>query len=93
MHASGRVAPAFTPAWAIEQPMKAIVQVRYGSPPDLELREVATPSVGPGDVLVRVHAASLHPVVDSTYPLSQVGEALRHLIEDAPRGKVIITPL
>jgi NADPH:quinone reductase-like Zn-dependent oxidoreductase len=43
--------------------MKAIVQVRYGSPHDLQVREVATPSVGPGDVLVRVHAASLHPDV------------------------------
>jgi NADPH:quinone reductase-like Zn-dependent oxidoreductase len=41
--------------------MKAIVQVRYGSPHDLQVREVATPSVCPGDVLVRVHAASLHP--------------------------------
>lgn len=43
--------------------MKAIVQERYGSPDDLELREVATPVVGDDDVLVRVRAASVHPDV------------------------------
>lgn len=41
--------------------MKAIVQERYGSPDDLELREVAEPEVGEDEVLVRVRAASLHP--------------------------------
>lgn len=39
------------------------MQERYGSADDLELREVAMPSVGPDDVLVRVRAASLHPDV------------------------------
>jgi len=43
--------------------MKAIVQERYGSPDDLELREVDTPVVGDDEVLVRVRAASLHPDV------------------------------
>jgi NADPH:quinone reductase-like Zn-dependent oxidoreductase len=43
--------------------MKAIVQERYGTQDDLELRDVATPTIGPGQVLVRVHAASLHPDV------------------------------
>ena len=43
--------------------MKAIVQERYGSPEDLELREVDTPVVGDDEVLVRVRAASLHPDV------------------------------
>jgi NADPH:quinone reductase-like Zn-dependent oxidoreductase len=43
--------------------MKAIVQVRYGSPHDLELREVDRPTPGDDEVLVRVHAASLHPDV------------------------------
>lgn len=43
--------------------MKAIVQVRYGSPDDLELREVDMPAVGDDEVLVRVHAASVHPDV------------------------------
>jgi len=43
--------------------MKAIVQERYGSPDDLELREVAEPVVGDGEVLVRVRAASVHPDV------------------------------
>ncbi len=43
--------------------MKAIVQERYGSSDDLELREVEKPVAGADDVLVRVRAASLHPDV------------------------------
>lgn len=43
--------------------MKAIVQTRYGSPDDLEFRDVEKPAVGDDDVLVRVRAASLHPDV------------------------------
>src|SRR2546422_11374518 len=43
--------------------MKAIVQERYGSPDDLDLREVDKPVVGDDEVLVRVRAASIHPDV------------------------------
>lgn len=43
--------------------MKAIVQERYGSPDDLELREVGRPVAGDDEVLVRVRAASVHPDV------------------------------
>jgi NADPH:quinone reductase-like Zn-dependent oxidoreductase len=43
--------------------MKAIVQDRYGSPNELELREVEKPVVADNDVLVRVRAASVHPDV------------------------------
>ena len=43
--------------------MKAIVQDRYGSPDDLELRDVDEPAVGDDEVLVRVRAASVHPDV------------------------------
>ncbi len=39
--------------------MKAIAQDRYGSADVLELREVAEPTVGPKDVLVRVRAAGV----------------------------------
>jgi NADPH:quinone reductase-like Zn-dependent oxidoreductase len=39
--------------------MQAIVQHRYGGPEVLMLEEVAKPSPGPGDVLIRVRAASL----------------------------------
>jgi NADPH:quinone reductase-like Zn-dependent oxidoreductase len=35
--------------------MKAVVQEKYGSPDDLELREVDTPVAGDDEVLVRVH--------------------------------------
>ena len=43
--------------------MKAIIQGEYGSPDDLELREVDKPAVGDEEVLVRVRAASVHPDV------------------------------
>lgn len=41
--------------------MKAIVQSKYGSPEEaLELQEIAKPVVQDDEVLVRVHAASVH---------------------------------
>ncbi len=58
--------------------MKAIVQERYGSPDDLQLREVDQPVPGDEDVLVRVRAASVHPdvwhvVVGRPYVLRLMG--------------------
>jgi NADPH:quinone reductase-like Zn-dependent oxidoreductase len=44
--------------------MNAIVQEKYGSPVDvLDLREIDKPVVKDDEVLVRVHAASVHPDV------------------------------
>jgi len=42
------------------EPMKAIVQDRYGSPDVLELREVDKPVAADNEVLVRVHAAGVN---------------------------------
>jgi len=39
--------------------MKAIVQERYGSADVLELRDIDTPAIGDGEVLIRVVAASV----------------------------------
>lgn len=41
--------------------MEAIVQDRYGSPDVLELRDIDEPEVKDDEVLVRVHAAAVHP--------------------------------
>jgi NADPH:quinone reductase-like Zn-dependent oxidoreductase len=41
--------------------MKAIVQDRFGPPDVLRLADIDPPEIGPGDVLVRVHAAGLNP--------------------------------
>jgi NADPH:quinone reductase-like Zn-dependent oxidoreductase len=41
--------------------MRAVVQHRYGGPETLELEEVARPTVGSDQVLVRVRAAALNP--------------------------------
>jgi NADPH:quinone reductase-like Zn-dependent oxidoreductase len=40
-----------------------------------------------------LEAGKITPLIDSTYPLSEAPEAFRHMIEDEPRGKVIITPV
>jgi hypothetical protein len=32
------------------------------------------------------------PLIDSTYPLGEVREALRHMMDDELQGKVIVTP-
>jgi len=42
--------------------MKAIRVNAFGGPEVLELEEVPTPRPGPGEVLVRVHAAGVNPV-------------------------------
>lgn len=41
--------------------MKAIQVQRFGGPEVLELREIPTPKPGPGQILVRVHAAGVNP--------------------------------
>lgn len=41
--------------------MRAVAQDRYGPPELLSPRRLPVPTVGPRDVLVRVHAAALHP--------------------------------
>ena len=43
--------------------MKAIVQDQYGSPNVLQLKEIDKPVIKDNEVLVRVHAASMHPDV------------------------------
>ena len=49
-------------AAAQENMMKAIVQAKYGPPDDvLRLRDIDKPVVKDDEVLVRVHAASVHP--------------------------------
>jgi len=41
--------------------MKAVVYYRYGSPDVLSFADVQRPEPGPGQVLVRVHAAAVNP--------------------------------
>jgi NADPH:quinone reductase-like Zn-dependent oxidoreductase len=43
--------------------MRAVVQSRYGGPEALALREIDPPAIADDELLVRVHAASLHPDV------------------------------
>ncbi len=40
--------------------MKALLCTRYGGPNDLELADIAEPKAGPGEAVVKIHAASLN---------------------------------
>jgi len=56
--------------------MKAIVQDEYGSPGAvLELQDIDKPVAGDGEVLVRVHAASIH--IGDTYVMRGVPYVMR----------------
>jgi NADPH:quinone reductase-like Zn-dependent oxidoreductase len=62
--------------------MKAIVQTRYGSPDVFSLQEIERPTPSSGEVLVRVHAASVHADVwhamrGVPYVLRIMGSGLR----------------
>jgi NADPH:quinone reductase-like Zn-dependent oxidoreductase len=64
--------------------MKAIVQDRYGPSPDgvLRLADIDRPVIGDGEVLVRVHAASVdrgtwHIMAGLPYPIRLAGFGLR----------------
>lgn len=41
---------------------RAVIQKQFGGPEVLEVRDVAEPHAGPGEVRVRVLAAGLNPV-------------------------------
>jgi NADPH:quinone reductase-like Zn-dependent oxidoreductase len=62
--------------------VKAIVQARYGSTDVLELREIERPTATEDEVLVRVHAASVHAdvwhaMIGQPYVLRIMGSGLR----------------
>ncbi|MFE2548116.1 NAD(P)-dependent alcohol dehydrogenase [Streptomyces sp. NPDC059355] len=68
--------------------MRAIVQDVYGPPDVLRLEEIDRPVPGPGEVLLRVHAAGLdqgvwHLMTGTPYALRAAGFGLR-----APRQRV-----
>lgn len=44
-----------------EDTMKAVVQDTYGDPGVLQLVDIDKPTVGDGEVLIRVHSAAVHP--------------------------------
>src|SRR3989449_6605777 len=62
---SGRAAAGLGDGPAAARPgvttMKAVVQDAYGTSEVLELRDIAKPEMGEGDVIVRVRAAGVNP--------------------------------
>jgi NADPH:quinone reductase-like Zn-dependent oxidoreductase len=38
-----------------------------------------------------IESSQVQPVIDRTYPLNEVAAAIRYLVEDHPRGKIVIT--
>jgi NADPH:quinone reductase-like Zn-dependent oxidoreductase len=43
------------------------------------------------NIIPLIVGGSVKPIVERVYPLGEAGGALRHLIEDRPFGKVILT--
>jgi NADPH2:quinone reductase len=41
-------------------------------------------------ILPLIVSGSVKPIVERVYPFGEAGEALRHLIEDRPFGKVVL---
>ena len=42
------------------------------------------------DIIPLIEGGSVKPIVERVYPLAEASEALRHLIEDRPFGKVVL---
>ena len=69
--------------------MKAIVQTAYGGPDEvLELREITEPTARSGEVLVKVHAASVHP--DVWHVVRGVPSVLRLMGAGVREPKVLV---
>jgi NADPH:quinone reductase len=43
-----------------------------------------------GDVIPLILDGSVRPIVERVYPFAEAGDALRHLIEDRPFGKIVL---
>jgi NADPH:quinone reductase-like Zn-dependent oxidoreductase len=41
-------------------------------------------------ILPLIVSGSVKPIVERVYPFGEAGEALRHLIEDQPFGKIVL---
>jgi NADPH2:quinone reductase len=70
--------------------MKAMVMREFGPPEVMQLEEVSTPVLGPGEVLIRVHAVSVNRTLDlavraGTYPARVT---LPHILGVDPSGVV-----
>ncbi len=62
---------------------RAVIQEQFGGPEVLEVRDVAEPHAGPGEVRVRVAAAGLNPV---DWKVAASGEAARSFGVTLPAG-------
>jgi NADPH:quinone reductase-like Zn-dependent oxidoreductase len=61
-----------------------------------QLRDPGIPFPTKSEAMTRLRelleAGKITPVIDSAYPLREVREAFRHMVEDETRGKVILIP-
>lgn len=72
--------------------LRLMVRARFSE--QLGVGDVAAPTRRQAIEALASHleTGTLTPVVDRVYPLEEVREAFRHMIEDEPRGRVILTP-
>lgn len=71
--------------------MKAVVFREFGPPEVLRLEEVATPTPGPGEVLVRVHAVSVNRTLDLAVRSGKYARRpqLPHVLGADPCGDIV----
>jgi NADPH:quinone reductase len=55
-----------------------------------DLRSPTTIADAWRDILPLVVSGKVKPIVEQVYPLAEAGEALRHLIDDRPFGKIVL---
>ncbi len=73
----------------VDATMRAVVQPSYGGPGVLSIQDISTPKVGDGEILVRVHAASVgkgdvHMLTGRPYLIRLMGYGFRRPKQPVP---------
>jgi NADPH:quinone reductase-like Zn-dependent oxidoreductase len=75
----------------VSETLKALIRDAYGTPDVLEVRDIAQPVPKADEVLVRVDAGALEPVIDGSYTLDNAREAFRRFGAGQHLGKIVVS--